>query len=202
MISQNLLIASGNKGKIQEIKEILSSLKLEFFTPKSLGISINIEETGNSYGENAHLKAEAYSRFTGMAVLADDSGLEVDALNGAPGIISARYSTKENADDLDRRLHLLSNLQGTPQPWKAHFHCTAVFLSPEGDHFETVGRCDGEIIAQMRGTGGFGYDPIFFLPAYKKTMAELPSTVKNTVSHRAKALTKMMPYLQSYLNTQ
>ena len=197
---RKLLIATSNNGKIEEIKAILSPLELEIVTPKSLELSINVEETGSSHAQNAILKAEAFLRSSGLPVLADDSGLEVDALNGAPGIKSARYSPKENADDLDRRLHLLRNLQIFPQPWKAHFHCTAVFLTPEGVQFESFGQCVGEIIPQMRGTGGFGYDPIFFLPDYDMTMAELPSDLKNTLSHRARALTAIMPSLQAYFH--
>lgn len=194
-----LLIATSNNGKLREIKAILSSLNLEIITPQSLHLSIDVEETGNSYADNAHLKAAAYLKAGGLPVLADDSGLEVDALEGAPGIKSARYSPKINANDMDRRKFLLTNLQKYPQPWKAHFHCTAVLLTPEGVQLETIGQCEGIIISQERGSGGFGYDPIFYLPEYKMTMAELPSELKNTLSHRAKALTAMIPIIQHLL---
>lgn len=191
-----LLIATSNYGKIREIKAMLAPLNLEIMTPSSLSLSIDVNETGHSYAENARLKAQAYLSASGLPVLADDSGLEVDALNGAPGLKSARYSPKENADDLDRRLYLLQNLQGYPRPWKAHFHCTAVLLTPEGDDLETTGQCAGVIIPEMRGSGGFGYDPLFYLPKYELTMAELPPETKNTLSHRARALSAMMPSLQ------
>jgi len=193
------MLATSNNGKIREIKAILSSLDLEIVTPQSLHLSIDVEETGMSYAENARLKAHAYLNASGLLVLADDSGLEVDALDGSPGIKSARYSPIANADDMDRRLFLLKNLQGHPQPWRAHFHCSAVLLTPGGNHVETMGQCAGIIIPQMRGSGGFGYDPIFYLPEYDMTMAELPAQLKNTLSHRAKALSAMLPELQALL---
>lgn len=198
-MQRKLLIATSNKGKIREIKDILSSLYVDIITPDALNLSIEVQETGNSYAENARLKALAYLRISGLPVLADDSGLEVDALNGMPGLRSARFSPKANANDLDRRLYLLKKLQGHPHPWHAHFHCTAVLLSPEGDELKAIGQCAGIIIPQMRGSGGFGYDPIFYLPEYKMTMAELPPSLKNTISHRAKALSAMMPSLQQLL---
>jgi XTP/dITP diphosphohydrolase len=196
-----ILIATSNKGKIREIKAILLSIDLEILTPDSLDCSVDVKETGETYAENARLKAEAYLHISGLPVLADDSGLEVDALNGAPGLRSARFSPKLNANDLDRRLYLLEKLQGQPQPWKAQFHCTAVLLLPSGEKIQTNGDCPGIIIPQMRGSGGFGYDPIFYLPKYEMTMAELPSAVKNTISHRAKALDAMMPSLQKFLTS-
>lgn len=196
-----LLIATSNKGKIREIKAILSSIDLEILTPDSLNCSVDVKETGKTYAENARLKAEAYLQISGLPVLADDSGLKVDALNGAPGLRSARFSPKPNANDLDRRLYLLEKLQGKPQPWKAQFHCTAVLLLPDGDAIQTIGECPGIIIPQMQGSGGFGYDQIFYLPEYEMTMAELPSAVKNTISHRAKALDAMMPSLKRLLTS-
>ena len=196
-----LLLATSNDGKIREIKAILSPLRLELVTPTSLQLLMDVKETGHSYAENARLKAEAYLSASGLPVLADDSGLEVDILNGAPGIKSARYSPKKNANDLDRRLYLLKNLQGYPQPWKAHFHCTAVLLTPEGYDLETTGQCSGVIIPEMRGSGGFGYDPIFYLPEYERTMAELSPVLKNTLSHRTRALSAMIPSLKALFST-
>lgn len=198
-MQRKLLIATSNKGKIKEIRDILSPLDIDILTPDALSLSIEVLETGNNYAENARLKAEAYLSRSGLPVLADDSGLEVDALNGAPGLRSARFSPKTNANDMDRRLYLLKKLEGHPQPWKAHFHCTAVLLSPERDILQTTGECPGIIIPQMRGSGGFGYDPIFYLPEFEKTMAELPPAVKNTISHRARALTAMIPALKDLL---
>ncbi len=194
---QSLVIASGNPGKIREIKAILQGVELEIISAADLGNVLDVEETGSTYAENARLKASAYQAATGQAVIADDSGLEVDALDGAPGIYSARYSAKSNATDADRRSYLLEQVKNKPLPLTAHFHCTAVLAIPDGKLFETVGRCDGEIIFEERGSGGFGYDPIFYMPVYRATMAELPASLKNQISHRAKALLAMLPILDS-----
>lgn len=191
-----LLIASGNKGKIQEIKAILSPLDIKVVSIHEIGMEIQVAETGSTYAENAWKKAAAYQELTQMVVLADDSGLEVDLLSGAPGLHSARFSPKENADDSDRRDYLLQQLKGKPQPWKAHFHCTAILAVPRGAIYETTGQCQGIIIPQERGSGGFGYDPIFFIPEYDATMAELAPNVKNAISHRARAILAMMPHLR------
>lgn len=191
-----LLIASGNKGKIQEIKAILSPLDIKVVSIHEIGMEIQVAETGSTYAENAWKKAAAYQELTQMVVLADDSGLEVDLLSGAPGLHSARFSPKENADDSDRRDYLLQQLKGKPQPWKAHFHCTAILALPGGAIYETTGQCQGIIIPQERGSGGFGYDPIFFIPEYDATMAELAPNVKNAISHRARAILAMMPHLR------
>lgn len=198
-MARTLLIASGNKGKIREINAILCPLELEILSTQDINLEIEVEETGSTYGENAHLKAMAYHTATGLAVLADDSGLEVDVLHGAPGIYSARFSLKSNPNDADRRAHLLTQLKGQPQPWTAHFHCTAVLVLPGGECIQKSGRCDGVIIPEARGTGGFGYDPVFFLPEYNATMAELPVEVKNRISHRARAISALLPILKARL---
>ena len=194
---QSLVIASGNPGKIREIKAILQGVELEIVSAAELGVLLDVKETGSTYAENARQKAIAYQAATGQAVIADDSGLEVDALDGAPGIYSARYSTKPNATDADRRIYLLEQLKNKPLPLTAHFHCTAVLAMPDGRLFETVGRGDGEIIFEERGSGGFGYDPIFYMPDYHATMSEIPASLKNRISHRAKALLAMLPILES-----
>ena len=191
-----LLVASANPGKVREIKAILNSPELTILSAKDAGIAINVAETGQTYEENAWLKADAYQKASGMIVLADDSGLEVDALNGEPGIYSARYAALPNASDTDRRHYLLEQLQGKPQPWPAHFHCTAVLAGPQGHLAVAEGRCDGIIIPEERGTGGFGYDPIFFIPQEAATMAELSEDRKNQISHRARALQALLPELQ------
>lgn len=195
-LAQLLIIASGNPGKIQEIRAILEGLDLEILSTSDLGFQLDVEENGTTYSENARLKAQAYHAATGGMVLADDSGLEVNVLNGAPGIYSARYSTKVNASDADRRAYLLAQLEGKPRPWTAHFHCTAVLIKPDGGCVETIGICNGEIIPEERGSGGFGYDPIFYLPEHQATMAEIPASLKNRISHRAKALLAMSPTLK------
>lgn len=193
-----LLIASGNPGKIHEIHAILSHSGIDILSTLD-GKEIEVQETGTTYSANARIKALAYLSATGLPVLADDSGLEVDALQGAPGIYSARFSPQENATDADRRTYLLTKLKGHPQPWTAHFHCTAILALPEGEVFETTGRCDGIILSEERGTGGFGYDPVFFIPEYHATMAELSTGVKNQISHRAKAIAAMLPYINEKL---
>lgn len=196
-MEQTLLIATGNTGKVREIKAILSSLDLDIISVKELGGYLDVKETGKTYVENALIKAKAYQQRTGKIVLADDSGLEIDALFSAPGIFSARYSSEENASDADRRTYLLHQLEGIPQPWTAHFQCAAVLVTPDGNIIETSGRCDGEIIPEARGTHGFGYDPIFFIPEFDATMAEISPAIKNKISHRARALTAMIPALKS-----
>ena len=194
-----LLIASNNPGKHREMRALLASLNIEVLSPQDAQAKLNVHETGTSYSENARLKAMAYLAATGLPTLADDSGLEVDILNGAPGIHSARFSAKENASDANRRAHLLAQLRDKPQPWNAHFHCTAILALSENESIETTGRCDGLIIPDERGTGGFGYDPVFYLPEFQATMAELLPEIKNQISHRAKAIRAMLPLIQSKL---
>jgi XTP/dITP diphosphohydrolase len=191
-----LLAATSNPGKIREIKAILSSLNIRIITPGDISLNLEVAETGKTYSENARIKARAFQYVTGFPVLADDSGLEVEALDGAPGIFSARYAPKENADDADRRDYLLEQLSKKEQPWKAHFHCSAVLLLPDNHLIEKVGICNGIIIPQERGDFGFGYDPIFYLPEYQATMAELGPDIKNKISHRAKALLAIIPYIK------
>ncbi|MBG0786509.1 MAG: RdgB/HAM1 family non-canonical purine NTP pyrophosphatase [Anaerolineaceae bacterium] len=195
-MEKTLLVASANPGKVREIKAILNSPELTILSAKDAGIKLNVAETGQTYEENAWLKADAYQKASGMIVLADDSGLEVDALNGEPGIYSARYAAIPNASDADRRRYLLEQLKGKADPWPAHFHCTAVLASPQGHLALAEGRCDGLIISEERGTGGFGYDPIFFIPEESGTMAELTEERKNRISHRARALQALLPTIQ------
>ncbi len=196
-----LLLATRNQGKIDEIKAILAPLEFKLISAQEIIQDLTVPETGQTYAENARLKALAYFNETGYVSLADDSGLEVDALGGAPGIYSARFSPKANADDADRRAYLLSQLAGKPDPWHAHFHCTAVLTLPGGEYIETHGRCEGIIIPQERGSGGFGYDPIFYVPAFQATMAELPAEVKNKISHRAKAISAMKARIKKLMTT-
>lgn len=195
-MEKTLLVASGNPGKVREIKAILNIPDLTVLSAKDAGINIDVAETGQTYQENAWLKAEAYQEASGLIVLADDSGLEVDALNGEPGIYSARYATLPNASDADRRRYLLRQLTGKPQPWPAHFHCTAVLAGPQGRLASAEGQCDGFIIPEERGSGGFGYDPIFLIPEEVETMAELIEDRKNQISHRARALQALLPSIR------
>lgn len=196
-----LLIATTNRGKIREMAAILAGLPVELVLPADIGLELNVEETGLTYAENAILKAQAYCRAANQAALADDSGLEVESLDGAPGLHSARYSPLPDAQDSDRRAHLLRNLAGKPVPagapgWPAHFQCTVAVATPDGGLHLCEGRCDGFIIAEERGSNGFGYDPVFYLREYGKTMAELGEEVKNQISHRARALQAAVPVLR------
>ena len=191
-----LLIATNNKGKVKELQELLRDTGIELVAPAQIDLQLDVVEDGSTYAENATKKATAFANASGMISLADDSGLEVDALNGAPGLYSARYSPKPNATDADRRAYLLQNLQGKPRPWMARFHATIAIATPDGEVHLTEGICEGEIIPEERGTGGFGYDPIFLLSELGKTMAELSMEEKNHLSHRAKAVMKAKPILR------
>ncbi len=197
-----LLIASTNRGKLREIQAVLAGLPVDLVLPLDLGLTLQVDETGATYAENAALKARAYCQSSGLLTLADDSGLEVAALSGAPGLHSARYSPLPGASDADRRALLLQTLKEYPIPhgapgWPARFHCTVAIAEPTGSLHFSEGRCDGFIIQQERGHNGFGYDPVFYLPEHHATMAELPEDVKNRISHRARALQAALPILQS-----
>jgi XTP/dITP diphosphohydrolase len=185
-----LLIATNNKGKVKELQELLKDTGIDLVTPAQIDLQLNVVEDGNTYAENATKKAIAFANAGGMISLADDSGLEVDALDGTPGLYSARYSPKPNATDADRRAFLLQNLQDKRRPWMARFHATIAIATPNGDVHLTEGICEGEIFPEERGRGGFGYDPIFLLNDLGKTMAELSMDEKNRLSHRAKAVMK------------
>ena len=208
-----LLIATNNKGKVKEIQDLLKGMDIELVTPSQIGLELDVVEDGKTYTENATKKAIAFAQASNLISLADDSGLEVDALDGAPGLYSARYgsshSLPQNSQNLggvgggsllsfsDRRKYLISNLQGKPRPWTARFRATIAIANPSNVKLNPVsneslqlteGTCEGEIIPEDRGTGGFGYDPIFLFPELGKTMAELPAEEKNRLSHRAKAV--------------
>jgi len=194
-----LLIASTNRGKLREFQEILAGEPYDLFLPADLGFALTVEETGLTYRENAALKARAFAQASGLITLSDDSGLEVQALGGAPGLHSARYAPQTGATDADRRAYLLENLRGKPRPWLARFVCTVAIATPQGEIFFTEGECPGEIIPEERGTHGFGYDPIFYFPERGMTMAELPPEEKNRISHRARAVRAAVPILRQLL---
>lgn len=196
---RKLLIATGNRGKVKELQVLLDGLDVQLLTPQDIGIDLDVVEDGQNYEENAGKKARAYSQASGLIALADDSGLEVDALGGAPGLYSARYSPLPQATDADRRAYMLKNLQGKPRPWKAHFHATIAIGLPDGQVLFADGNCYGEIIPEERGNNGFGYDPIFFIPEMNATMAELPMDEKNRLSHRALAVMNALPQLKRVL---
>ena len=191
-----ILVATANRGKLHEIQALLAGLPLRLLIPADLGLSLQVAETGDSYAVNAALKATAFARLAGMLALADDSGLEVDALGGLPGVRSARFSPLPGATDADRRSYLLEQLAGIPRPWTAHFHCTVALAEADGEITYFEGDCPGEIIPAERGTNGFGYDPIFLLPELGRTMAELSTDEKNQLSHRARAIKAAIPTLR------
>lgn len=197
-----LLIATNNKGKVVEFKELLAGSGIEFVTPAQINLQLEVDEDGSTYRENAAKKAIAFAQASGLISLADDSGLEADALAGAPGLYSARYSPKPGANDRDRRNFLLKNLRDKPRPWKAHFHATIAVAKPNGEVEFAEGDCYGEIIPEERGMGGFGYDPIFLLTGFGKTMAELDAAEKNRLSHRARAVMAAMPLLKKILSVE
>lgn len=195
-----ILIASNNPGKVREIEALLDDPGLVLVTPSMLGIDLVVEEDGQSYAENAERKALAFFKNSGLITLADDSGLEVEILGGAPGIYSARYSEKPQATDADRRAYLLAQLRQHPRPWKARFRCVIAITDQSGGLHFSEGVCPGEIIPEERGKGGFGYDPIFFLPEKGRTMAELSMAEKNLLSHRARAIIAAKPILYELLS--
>ena len=191
-----LLLATNNQGKLAELRTLLSGLNLELLSPNDLNLDIQVQERGLNYLENAVLKAAIFADAAKIWTLADDSGLEVEALDGAPGLYSARYSPEPNATDKDRRRYLVQNLEGTPQPWKASFQSVVALVGPEGSPIVTKGTCPGDIVPEGRGHGGFGYDRIFRLEETGLTMAELTTEQKNELSHRALAVKKLIPILE------
>jgi XTP/dITP diphosphohydrolase len=191
-----LLIATNNKGKVKELRDLLQDIDIHLLTPAQISLELDVLEDGSTYAENATKKAIAFAKASGLISVADDSGLEVDALDGAPGLYSARYSPRPGATDADRRAYLLQNLRDKPRPWAARFHATIAIAAPNAETHLAEGFCDGEIIPEERGTGGFGYDPIFLLPTLGKTMAELSMDEKNRLSHRARAVMNAKPILK------
>ena len=189
---KQLLIATNNKGKIKELQDLLKDTGIDLVTPAQIGLDLDVLEDGRTYAENATKKAVAFAHASGRISLADDSGLEVDALDGAPGLYSARYGSPDGdhvkLSDAERRALLIQNLQDKPRPWTARFHATIAAAVPDGDTHLAEGICEGEVIPEERGTGGFGYDPIFLLSELGKTMAELSMEEKNRLSHRARAV--------------
>lgn len=198
---KTILIASSNPGKLREIQSLLQDIPVKLVLPSDIGVSLDVLEDGDTYLKNARKKALAYCQASGLITLADDSGLEVEMLDGAPGIHSARFAPQPGATDADRRTYLLQQLAGQPQPWKAHFHCTVVIVTPDGEEYHHSGNCYGEIIPEERGSDGFGYDPIFYLPDLGKTMAEISMFEKNRRSHRALAILDARPTLLKLTET-
>ncbi|MDY4966656.1 MAG: XTP/dITP diphosphatase [Dysosmobacter sp.] len=191
------VLATHNPGKLREMGEILKDFGIEVVSPKDLGITVDVEETGSTFAENAMLKAKAICKAADLPAIADDSGLCVDALNGAPGVYSARYGG-EGLDDRGRYMLLLSSLRGAPTR-AAHFACAVACAFPNGDTLTAEGRCDGSIAYAPLGEGGFGYDPVFLLPGTGKTFGQLTQEEKSAVSHRGRALREFSEKLETYL---
>lgn len=196
----NLLVATNNPGKIREYEALLADLPVEITFPGQEGLDMEVAETGDTFEENARLKAVAFAQASGLLTLADDSGLEVDALGGAPGVHSARYAGP-GASDEDRYRKLLAALADVPPDRRsARFRCVVAVAQPDGAVYTADGVCEGQIGFEPRGEHGFGYDPVFLVQGYDGlTMAELDPEVKNRISHRARAARAAQPILARLL---
>ena len=190
------VLATHNPGKVKEMRTILGRYGVEVVTPGELGIDLEVEETGTTFAENAMLKAKAISQAAQLPAIADDSGICVDALNGGPGVYSARYGGEE-LDDNGRNALLLNSLRGQTTR-AAHYACAIACAFPNGDTLTAEGECHGTIAFAPIGTGGFGYDPIFFIPEKAKTFGQLSAEEKDAMSHRGKALAQFVEKLETY----
>ena len=183
-----VVLASQNKHKWEEIRKITEKLDIQLIMESDLGMCIEVEETGTTFEENSFQKAEAVMKATGLPALADDSGISVEALNGAPGVYSARYGTPD-LDDHGRMELLRRNMENVPDGQRqAKYVCVITMVTPEGKTIQARGEVHGLITRETAGNGGFGYDPIFYYPPFGKTLAEVPAEDKNRISHRAQAL--------------
>jgi XTP/dITP diphosphohydrolase len=196
---KEIVLASSNPGKVREINQLLATLDLHVQPQSDFGV-VDAEETGLTFVENAILKARNAAQHTGLPAIADDSGIEVDALNGAPGIYSARFAG-EDASDLANLEKLLTEIDGVPEAQRsARFQCLMVFMRNANDPTPLIcqGTWEGRILLAARGDNGFGYDPVFYVPTHGCSSAELPAEVKNTLSHRGQALRQLLAALQQY----
>jgi XTP/dITP diphosphohydrolase len=191
-----ILLATQNKGKAAEFQELLADSDIEVCSLLDFPDWEDIEETGQTFAENAVLKAREAMKKTGLVTLADDSGLEVEALNGAPGIYSARFAGEQGnaSKNIDKLLLLMEDVPEEKRG--ARFRCSLAIVTPDDREFLVEGKIEGKILRQRQGESGFGYDPVFFLPALGRTMAELSSAQKNEISHRAQAFRQALPILQ------
>ena len=198
---KKIVFATGNKGKIKEIQMILEDLGAEIKTMKEEGIIVEVEENGKTYEENALLKAREVAKYTDAIVMADDSGLEIDYLNKEPGIYSARYMGEDTSYRI-KNANLIERLQGVAEQKRtARFVCAIAAVLPDGRELTARGVIEGRIGYEERGENGFGYDPIFYVPEFGKTTAELSEEEKNKVSHRGRALEIMKEELKKYADT-
>jgi XTP/dITP diphosphohydrolase len=193
------VLASKNEKKLKELQEILSSLGIEVILQSQIGIDVDVEETGSSFEENALLKAGAVWEAANLPAIADDSGFVVDALGGGPGIFSARYGGPD-LDDRGRLMLLLQNMRGQTKR-SCRFVCAIACAFPNGDTVTAKGECEGVVAFAPQGEGGFGYDPVFFVPSMKKTMAQISPEEKHQISHRGKALRQLKTELEQYYGT-
>ena len=197
---RKIVFATGNQGKLREVKKILADLNVDIVSMKEEGIQIDVDENGATFAENAQIKATAIGAHTDAIVLADDSGLVIDALNGEPGIYSARYLGKDTSYRIKNQ-NLIDRLEGVPDEKRtARFVCAIAAALPDGTVLHTEGTIEGIIGYEERGENGFGYDPIFYVPKLGKTTAELSDDEKNAISHRGSALEKMKVLLREYIN--
>ena len=198
---KKIVFATGNKGKVKEIQMILADLGVEVTTMKEEGIFVDVEENGTTYEENAMIKAREVAKYTDAIVMADDSGLEIDYLNKEPGIYSARYMGEDTSYRI-KNGNLIDRLAGVPDEQRtARFVCAIAAVLPDGKEFTTRGVIEGRIGYEEKGENGFGYDPIFYVPEFGKTTAELTEEEKNQVSHRGRALEIMKEELKKYADT-
>ncbi len=196
---EKLVVATKNKGKITEIKKVLQNMPFEVLSMGDIGITVDVVEDGKTFEENSLKKAVEICEICKTIVIADDSGIEVDYLNGAPGIYSARFGGPE-ASDADRNEKLLNMLVNVPfEKRTARYVCAIAVAFPDGRSFVVRDTCEGYVDFKCKGDSGFGYDPLFYLSEYDKTMAEISMEIKNKISHRAKALEKMSSALNNYL---
>ena len=196
-MAEKFVLATHNPGKLAEMKAILSGLGVEVMSPSEAGVEVDVEETGTTFAENAMLKAKAVCAAAGLPAIADDSGLCVDALNGGPGVYSARYGG-EGLDDRGRCMLLLRSMRGQGSRI-AHFTCAVACAFPNGDTLTAEGRCDGAIAFAPLGEGGFGYDPVFLIPEKGKTFGQIGPEEKSKISHRGRALAAFAEKLGTYL---
>ena len=205
VIFMNIVAATINKHKVCELSALFANTDTELVTLKEIGFTDEIIEDGSTFLENARIKAMAVHNAIGLASIADDSGLCVDVLGGEPGIYSARYASEdgENSDDIKNNEKLLAKLNGVPENERtARFVSALCFVDTDGTEVSAVGKCEGIITREARGGGGFGYDPLFFFPAFGKTFGELTAEEKNEVSHRANAVKILKEKLDEYFSSK
>lgn len=192
-----LLIATNNAHKVAEFRRLLAGADADLVTPNEAGVELDVPETGATFAENARIKARAFRDASGLPSLADDSGVAVDALGGRPGVRSARYGG-EGLDDAGRVRLLLSEMEGVPENERAcRFHAVLAFAAPDGREETAEGVCEGRLAREPSGLNGFGYDPVFYLPQFGRTMAELDPEEKDAASHRGQAARRMLPLLRA-----